>query len=149
MRKFNGFWNKKIIFILFSVFSPRNNPIAWPVIGPRSDKCFLQEYWEKVFINYTTVVNKTTVLFTCVNQQANLDFSAEFINTKEQETSQSDGVSHNKLLCSAYDMAVVGAYSGKQCTRFVYHDGVFENLDNRNGLTLKEVMRADENRRLQ
>lgn len=46
-------------------------------------------------------------------------------------------------------MTVVGAYLGKQCTRFVYHDGVFENLDNGNGLTLKEVMRADENRGLQ
>jgi len=96
-----------------------------------------------------TVLNKTAVLSTKVNKQANLDFFAEFINAKGQETSQSDGTTYKKLLCIAYDMAVLGAYLGKKFTHFVYHDGVFENLDDRKSLKLIEVMRADENRGLQ
>lgn len=41
------------------------------------------------------------------------------------------GHTYRKLLCIAFDLAVLRAHSTDKFPRFVYHDGVFESLDDR------------------
>ncbi len=51
------------------------------------------------------------------------------------------GTRNRKLLCIAFDMAVLRAHLDEKFPRFVYHDGVFESLDDRKKENLLEVIR--------
>ena len=39
-------------------------------------------------------------------------------------TSEGKGTSYKKMLCAAFDMAVLETYADKSFYRFVYHDGI-------------------------
>ncbi len=41
------------------------------------------------------------------------------------------GFSYKKLLCACYDISILIQYSKKSFFNFIYHDGVFESLDDR------------------
>jgi uncharacterized protein YydD (DUF2326 family) len=56
-------------------------------------------------------------------------------------TSQSEGTSYKKLLCVLVDLSILKVYAKDDFFHFVYHDGVFEGLDNRKRLALLEVIR--------
>lgn len=46
-------------------------------------------------------------------------------------TSADLGHAYRKLLCIAFDLAVLRAHLDDEFPRFVYHDGVLESLDDR------------------
>jgi uncharacterized protein YydD (DUF2326 family) len=48
---------------------------------------------------------------------------------------------YRKLLCIAFDMAVLRAHIDEKFPRFVYHDGVFESLDDRKKENLLATIR--------
>ena len=56
-------------------------------------------------------------------------------------TSADLGHTYRKLLCIAFDMAVLRAHLDDKFPRFVYHDGVFESLDDRKKENLLAVIR--------
>ena len=56
-------------------------------------------------------------------------------------TSAGMGHTYRKLLCIAFDMAVLRAHLDEQFPKFVYHDGVFESLDDRKKENLLDVIR--------
>jgi uncharacterized protein YydD (DUF2326 family) len=51
------------------------------------------------------------------------------------------GHTYLKLLCIAFDLAVLRAHLDDKFPRFVYHDGVFETLDPRKKANLLKVIR--------
>ncbi len=51
------------------------------------------------------------------------------------------GFTYRKLLCIAFDMAILKARLPNNFPRFVYHDGVFESLDDRKKENLLAVIR--------
>ena len=57
------------------------------------------------------------------------------------ETSADLGHTYRKLLCIAFDLAVLRAHLDNKFPRFVFHDGVFESLDNRKKENLLAVIR--------
>jgi uncharacterized protein YydD (DUF2326 family) len=57
-------------------------------------------------------------------------------------TSADKGHSYRKLLCIAFDMALIRAHLDQRFPRFVYHDGVLESLDDRKKDNLLTVIRA-------
>lgn len=65
------------------------------------------------------------------NKEGHLEFKAEILDKSGNTTSADLGHTYRKLLCIAFDMALLRARLDHKFPRFVYHDGVFESLDPR------------------
>ncbi|MCB2178938.1 DUF2326 domain-containing protein [bacterium] len=78
-----------------------------------------------------------------VNKEGNLEFNTSTIDRdiEGRITSESEGTSYKKLLCACFDLSVLGFYHDKPFYHFVYHDGIFEGLDNRKKEGLLKVIR--------
>jgi len=87
------------------------------------------------------VVDRKALLSVSPNQSGHLEFKAEILDEAGNATSADMGHTYRKLLCIAFDMAVLRAHLDKKFPRFVYHDGVFESLDDRKKENLLSVIR--------
>ncbi len=87
------------------------------------------------------VINRKALLSVSPNQAGNLEFKAEILDESGNATSADLGHTYRKLLCIAFDLAVLRAHLGDKFPRFVYHDGVFESLDDRKKENLLKVIR--------
>lgn len=87
------------------------------------------------------VIDSKALLSVGVNQQGHLEFRAELLDEAGNATSADRGHSYKKLLCIAFDLAVLRAHLDEQFPRFAYHDGVFESLDDRKKENLLAVIR--------
>ncbi|WP_073166272.1 DUF2326 domain-containing protein [Tangfeifania diversioriginum] len=66
------------------------------------------------------------------NKQGNVEFDANYQNPEDLlSTSEAQGTTYKKILCMAFDIALLIHYSDKSFFRFVYHDGILEGLDDR------------------
>lgn len=95
------------------------------------------------------VINRKALLSVAPNQHGHLEFRAEILDESGNATSADLGHTYRKLLCVAFDMAVLRAHLDQKAPRFVYHDGVFESLDDRKKVNLLDVMREYANFGLQ
>jgi uncharacterized protein YydD (DUF2326 family) len=73
------------------------------------------------------VIGRKALLSVSPNQAGHLDFKAEILDELSNATSADLGHTYRKLLCIAFDLAVLRAHLDDS-SRFVYHDGVFESL---------------------
>jgi uncharacterized protein YydD (DUF2326 family) len=87
------------------------------------------------------VLDRRALLSVSPNAVGHLQFSAEILDESGRATSADAGHTYKKLLCIAFDMAVLRAHAEEAYPRFVFHDGVFESLDNRKKLNLLSVIR--------
>lgn len=87
------------------------------------------------------VVGETAILGILMNNKGGIDFRAEFINPSGTATSEDRGTSYRKLLCIAFDLALIRAYHDEEFPRFVYLDGALEGLDPRKQEKLIGVFR--------
>lgn len=87
------------------------------------------------------VIGQQALLSVVVNQLGHLDFRAELLNDAGIATSGDRGFSYKKLLCIAFDLAVLRAHLDEAFPRFAFHDGVFESLDDRTKENLLAVIR--------
>ncbi|GAB6161913.1 hypothetical protein JCM12298_10720 [Desulfothermus naphthae] len=87
----------------------------------------------KIFNSILKNILDTNALISLkLNKKGNIEFSADYQNPNDLiKTSESQGTTYKKLLCVAFDLALLIHYSNKSFYRFVYHDGVFEGLDDR------------------
>lgn len=88
------------------------------------------------------VLGRDAILSVSLNGEGNLEFRTDFVDGNETTTSEADGTSYKKLLCVAFDLAVVRAHLDGAFPRFVFHDGIFELLDPRPRMNLLESVRA-------
>ena len=88
-----------------------------------------------------SVIGKQALIVVRQNGEGHLEFSAEILDPKGNPTSADDGHSYQKLLCMAFDMAVLRANIDRPYPRFVYHDGAFESLDDRKKINLLAQLR--------
>lgn len=95
------------------------------------------------------VLDRSAVMSSRINQKGNIEFSAEVLDDSGAATSADMGHTYKKLLCIAFDMAVFSSYLERKFVHFVYHDGVFESLDDRKKLCLVEEIRTQCDRGLQ
>lgn len=77
------------------------------------------------------VINRKALLSVSPNQVGHLEFKAEILDESGNATSADLGHTYRKLLCIAFDMAILRAHINDKFPRFIYHDGVFESLDDR------------------
>lgn len=87
------------------------------------------------------VIDRKALLSVSPNQSGHLEFKAEILDESGNATSADLGHTYRKLLCIAFDMAVLRAHLNDKFPRFVYHDGVFESLDDRKKENLLAVIR--------
>ncbi len=87
------------------------------------------------------VIARKAILSVSPNQSGHLDFRAEILDESGNATSADLGHTYRKLLCIAFDLAVLRAHLPGKFPRFVYHDGVFESLDDRKKENLLAVIR--------
>lgn len=88
-----------------------------------------------------STINKDAYLYTKTNKEGNLEFFAQFLDNSGAETSESDGHTYKKLLCMAFDLSIAREYADKEFIHFLYHDGIFESLDDRKKIQLIELAR--------
>jgi uncharacterized protein YydD (DUF2326 family) len=87
------------------------------------------------------VIDRKALLNVAPNQSGHLDFTAEILDESGNATSADLGHTYRKLLCIAFDLAVLRAHLNDRFPRFVFHDGVFESLDDRKKENLLAVIR--------
>ncbi len=87
------------------------------------------------------VIDTKALLSVSVNQSGHLEFRAELLDDAGNATSADRGHSYKKLLCVAFDFALLRAHLGESFPRFAFHDGVFESLDDRKKESLLTVIR--------
>jgi uncharacterized protein YydD (DUF2326 family) len=88
------------------------------------------------------VIARKALLSVSPNKEGHLEFRAEILDESGNTTSADLGHSYRKLLCIAFDMALLRAHLDDQFPRFVYHDGALESLDDRKKENLLTAIRA-------
>jgi uncharacterized protein YydD (DUF2326 family) len=88
-------------------------------------------------------LNHDALFFFRVNTKNNFDYSIglSLPGQTAATSSLSEGTSYKKLLCALFDLALLRVYEDSPFFHFVYHDGVFEALDDRKKLALIDVVR--------
>jgi len=87
------------------------------------------------------VISRKALLSVPTNRDGHLEFKAEILDESGNATSADLGHTYRKLLCIAFDLAVLRAHLDGRFPRFVFHDGVFESLDDRKKENLLVVIR--------
>lgn len=87
------------------------------------------------------VIDRKALLSVSPNQNGHLEFKAEILDESGNSTSADIGHTYRKLLCIAFDLAVLRAHLDDKFPRFVFHDGVFESLDDRKKENLVTIIR--------
>lgn len=101
------------------------------------------ERFTGIFNSYCQrVLNHDGMFFFKVNSNNNFDYQIGLQLIGQSSTSSlSDGTSYKKLLCVLFDLALLKVYEDAPFFHFVYHDGIFEALDDRKKLALLQVIR--------
>jgi len=87
------------------------------------------------------VIDRKALLSVSPNQYGHLEFKAEILDESGNVTSADLGNTYKKLLCAAFDLSVLRVHLNQNFPRFVYHDGIFESLDDRKKENLLNVIR--------
>lgn len=87
------------------------------------------------------VLGANAVLAMNLNTQGGIEFRAEFVEDSGVATSGDRGTSYKKLMCIAFDSAVLLAHMDGRFPRFLYLDGALEQLEPRKREKLLGVFR--------
>jgi len=90
------------------------------------------------------VLNAFANLYIESNKEGNPEFKADIFKDEKgvEITSAEKGTTYKKILCAAFDLAILKVYSKKKFFKFVYHDGILEGLDNRKKLSLLDLVKT-------
>lgn len=103
--------------------------------------------YESIRSRFRSIVDEClkvpAVLYVKLNDEGNLEFKAEIERRagSGEISSEADGSTYAKILCMAFDLAVLAEYSKKRFFHFVYHDGALEGEDDRKKLRMLEIVR--------
>ncbi len=89
------------------------------------------------------IINEDAVISITVNKNNNIEFNAEIVDSSGVKTSQNKGTSYKRLLCAAFDLAVLIIHADRGFFHFAYHDGILEGLDNRKKTKLLQFIREN------
>ncbi|MCP1850138.1 MULTISPECIES: DUF2326 domain-containing protein [unclassified Bradyrhizobium] len=95
-----------------------------------------------VFLTAITRVKSRRHFLFLRQQSGNFDYTIGLgLPGQTGNTSSQKGTSYKKLVCALFDLALLKVYEDVDFFHFVYHDGIFEALDDRKKLALLEVVR--------
>ena len=84
-----------------------------------------------------SVLTYPAIISISKNTNNNVEYSY-----KVGETRKGDGNTYKKMLCVAFDLAILAEYSTESYFKFVYHDDVFSNQENKIRVKLLNLLRA-------
>ena len=89
------------------------------------------------------VSSRQALLSVSMNKQGNLEFHVRTLDRDKSghETSESKGTSYKKIMCACFDLSLLAVRATEPFYHFVYHDGIFEGLDNRKKVNLLNLIR--------
>lgn len=91
---------------------------------------------------FRTVFGVSALLYVKTNTKSNVEFCTDVAPNEDAEaTAEGNGDTYYKILCAAFDLAVLATYSGSSYFKFAYHDGILEGLDNRKKELYIQVIR--------
>ncbi len=102
------------------------------------------ERFSKIFNSYCQrVLNHDGIFYFWVNSNNNFDYQIglQLPGQVSATSSLSEGTSYKKLVCALFDLALLKVYENAHFFHFVYHDGIFEALDDRKKIALLTVIR--------
>lgn len=102
------------------------------------------ERFTTIFNSYCQrVLNHDGIFFFRVNTNNNFDYhiGLQLPGQASATSSLSEGTSYRKLVCALFDLALLKVYENAPFFHFVYHDGIFEALDDRKKIALLAVIR--------
>jgi len=82
---------------------------------------------------YKTIMDEDARIYWKLNSSDNVEFIPPKVHSKkvgQKETSKDEGNTYKKLLCVAFDLAILTSYNSESYFRFVYHDDVLSQQDN-------------------
>lgn len=89
-----------------------------------------------------SVLRRIAVISVALNNKGNIDFEINLQKAGSGDlTSEDKGNSYKKILCAAFDIALLVAYKDDDFFRFVYHDGILEGLDQRKKVAFLDIVR--------
>lgn len=98
----------------------------------------IRKYFDQIVFK---VINQHANLFSRVNKENHLEFEVDILNATAKPSSAGEGFSYGRLLCIAFDLAIMRSYVKEPFPHFVFHDGLLETLDDRKKLNLIDVSR--------
>jgi len=105
----------------------------------------IESLFSKLRISFSEIVegviSRKALLNIKINSKTHFEFKSEILDETGNVTSADLGNSYKKLLCIAFDMALASVYSEQRFPKFMFHDGVFESLDDRKKENLLLVIR--------
>ena len=93
---------------------------------------------------YKKVMDEDVRISWSINGQDNVDFVAPKVQSKgdtQKDTAKDDGRTYKKILCVAFDLAILCSYNLESYYRFVYHDDVLSQQDNGIKMRLLDLVR--------
>jgi len=93
---------------------------------------------------YKKIMDEDARISWNINTNNNVDFLPPKVQTKGElikDTAKDEGNTYRKLLCVAFDLAVLCSYNQESFFRFVYHDDVLSQQDNGIKNRLLELVR--------
>lgn len=93
---------------------------------------------------YKRIMDEDARISWKINTNNNVDFIPPKVHSKgliNKETAKDEGNTYKKILCVAFDLAVLCAYNQESYFRFVYHDDVLSQQDNGIKTRLLELLR--------
>lgn len=82
---------------------------------------------------YKSIMDEDARIYWRLNSYNNVDFVPPKVHSKkgnQKETAKDEGNTYKKLLCVAFDLAILTSYNSESYFRFVYHDDVLSQQDN-------------------
>lgn len=82
---------------------------------------------------YKKIMDENAVLSWSINSNNNVDFISPKVKSKtdtKKDTAKDEGTTYMKLLCVAFDLAIICNYNNESFYRFIYHDDVLSQQDN-------------------
>jgi len=83
-----------------------------------------------------TILNYPAIISLSKNTHNNIEYGY-----RVGETKKGDGNTYRKMLCVAFDLAILSEYSSESYFKFVYHDDVFSNQENKIRVRLLNLIR--------
>jgi len=83
--------------------------------------------------NFKAILDENAYISWNINTNNNVEFVPPKVQTKGEltkDTAKDDGRTYKKMLCVAFDLAILSAYNKESYFRFVYHDDVLSQQDN-------------------
>ena len=88
------------------------------------------------------VLGTNGLISVALNKAGNVEFVGDIQNPKSLAiTDESGGTTYKKLMCMAFDMAILISYSKASFYRFVYHDGALETVEDRKRILFIQIVR--------